>query len=391
MKPDQIKTQSGAGASKAASIKEVESAREGGAIKSWLLGLNEDLYEGRFLEKYFGRIPYFKNIFLGAVLLTVAILVVFDSMSSRAYWLYLVTSYAMGFFFYVFTRQFEGEKTFKRFAEMAFSRKIWLHPSAINDYIFLAISVLLVFKLLDVFVIDMMYPAAFTGFLASKLGIEPQETAPGWWVIALYTLAYLLVSDFARYISHYMQHRIPALWEFHKVHHSAKTLTPFTVFRNHPLELFIKLFLMALGIGIVAGPFYYMYPGMMTLLTIMGVHVGLFAFNIFGANLRHSTVPIRYGRFLEHIFISPYQHQIHHSVKVRHYDKNFGSLFAFWDWMFGTLCIEEKEELAYGLSTEQEEKPFRSVWGMFFYPFIGSYRVLRKHFSKGQPKTHRDD
>ena len=34
-------------------------------------------------------------------------------------------------------------------------------------------------------------------------------------------------------------HRVPALWEFHKVHHSAEVLTPLTEWRQHPLELML--------------------------------------------------------------------------------------------------------------------------------------------------------
>src|ERR1039458_8498353 len=32
-------------------------------------------------------------------------------------------------------------------------------------------------------------------------------------------------------------HAIPALWEFHKVHHSAEVLTPLTEMRTHPVEI----------------------------------------------------------------------------------------------------------------------------------------------------------
>ena len=34
-------------------------------------------------------------------------------------------------------------------------------------------------------------------------------------------------------------HRVPALWEFHKVHHSAEVLTPLTEWRQHPVELML--------------------------------------------------------------------------------------------------------------------------------------------------------
>ena len=64
-----------------------------------------------------------------------------------------------------------------------------------------------------------------------------------------------------------------------------------------------------------------------------------------GANLRHSHVPLSYGRRLEQVLISPLQHQIHHSIAIEHQNRNFGSKFAIWDRMFGTLITAKQVEL----------------------------------------------
>jgi sterol desaturase/sphingolipid hydroxylase (fatty acid hydroxylase superfamily) len=37
-------------------------------------------------------------------------------------------------------------------------------------------------------------------------------------------------------------------------------------------------------------------------------------------------------------------HQLHHSADVAHHDKNFATVFAFWDRIFGTLHIPAREE-----------------------------------------------
>jgi len=52
-----------------------------------------------------------------------------------------------------------------------------------------------------------------------------------------------------------------------------------------------------------------------------------------GANLRHSMIPISYGR-LEKLFISPLQHQLHHGKTTSR--KNYGSMLAIWDRMFNS-------------------------------------------------------
>ena len=46
-----------------------------------------------------------------------------------------------------------------------------------------------------------------------------------------------------------------------------------------------------------------------------------FIFNIAGANLRHSHIEIAYWTWLEKIFISPAQHQLHHSIENKHFNK----------------------------------------------------------------------
>ena len=46
----------------------------------------------------------------------------------------------------------------------------------------------------------------------------------------------ITLDDFSKFFIHRFMHKWPILWSIHKVHHSATTLTPMTVFRTHPLE-----------------------------------------------------------------------------------------------------------------------------------------------------------
>jgi sterol desaturase/sphingolipid hydroxylase (fatty acid hydroxylase superfamily) len=52
---------------------------------------------------------------------------------------------------------------------------------------------------------------------------------------------------------------------------------------------------------------------------------------------------IAFRGVLGRIFVSPAYHQVHHSSNPKHFNKNFGSCLALWDWMFGTLYVPEKE------------------------------------------------
>jgi sterol desaturase/sphingolipid hydroxylase (fatty acid hydroxylase superfamily) len=53
---------------------------------------------------------------------------------------------------------------------------------------------------------------------------------------------------------------------------------------------------------------------------------------------------------LGRIVVSPAHHQVHHSANPKHFNKNFGSCLALWDWMFGTPYMPEKtrEPLTFG-------------------------------------------
>ena len=59
---------------------------------------------------------------------------------------------------------------------------------------------------------------------------------PVYIIVSLFTLTLFILDDFTKYFVHRCMHKFSILWAFHKVHHSATTLTPITVFRTHPLE-----------------------------------------------------------------------------------------------------------------------------------------------------------
>jgi len=50
------------------------------------------------------------------------------------------------------------------------------------------------------------------------------------------TAALFLAYELAYWTNHYASHRVPLLWEFHRVHHTAEVLTPVTNFRVHPVD-----------------------------------------------------------------------------------------------------------------------------------------------------------
>lgn len=206
------------------------------------------------------------------------------------------------------------------------------------------------------------------------------------WRSALATVIMILTLDFCKYWAHYIHHENRMLWPFHAVHHSAEVLTPLTAYRNHPVFLLIRDIIFSIVVGVVQGVMLFALIGEISLITIGSANVGYVAFNILGSNLRHSHIWLSYGPLWEHIFISPAQHQIHHSSAVRHHNKNYGEVFAFWDWMFGTLYIpKEHEILEFGIADGQGElieQPHPTLLAALFLPFLDSWKSGKARMSR---------
>ena len=198
---------------------------------------------------------------------------------------------------------------------------------------------------------------------------RPPETAPSWPVIAAFTLLTALAYDYGRFLSHFVQHRVPVLWEFHKVHHSAEVLTPISSFRAHPLDQMIEFLFRLIGASLVSGVFAHFYPKGIAELTILDDSALTFVRP--DAHLRHSHIPMGFGK-LSHVLVSPVMHQLHHSANPEHFDKNFGFLFSFWDRMTGTERMVRRVHS--GLPPEAGK--YDSATALFFYPFLGAARLI---------------
>ncbi|WP_419770339.1 MAG: sterol desaturase family protein [Candidatus Marinarcus sp.] len=246
------------------------------------------------------------------------------------------------------------------------SSKLWLHESAKLDYVYFVVNIYIKALLILPLVVG---AKEITFFVYKELmaifGYASFDLSYGL-VVTLYTLSIFIFSDFTRYWVHRLLHSIPILWEFHKVHHSAKVLTPFTFYRVHPIENLLFGFRYSITVGVITGIFFYCFGAVLDFYTILGVNVVVFAFNLLGSNLRHTHVKLKYFTFLETILVSPYMHQIHHSTK--YFDKNYGGYLAIWDYWFKSLKkSHEVEVMKFGLNKEQM-KAYTTVLQLLFTP-----------------------
>jgi sterol desaturase/sphingolipid hydroxylase (fatty acid hydroxylase superfamily) len=182
----------------------------------------------------------------------------------------------------------------------------------------------------------------------------------------------VLVADLTQWIQHWLHHHVRWLWPFHAVHHSQRELNLFTQYRVHSMEYLVRrpvvLFPMLI-LGLQA-------PEVTWWQLITSWHTRLYH-----ANIRSNFGPLRY------LIVTPQSHRIHHSLRPEHLNHNYGTIFSFWDYLFGTQCREYETYPETGIDDadfphesagsapqmlltlgRQLVYPFRQVWAMLGKP-----------------------
>jgi len=260
----------------------------------------------------------------------------------------------------------------------------WLFPARVyrNPSFWLDLKLYLLNWVIGLF-ITLNYVAIATGTavaIASLLGTAPPS--PEARTPLLSALIVFLAADVTLYWYHRLHHDRPVLWSIHALHHSAEEMSPITAFRHHPLYSILGVLFFAVLVGLAQGLAVSLITGSVDVATIAGTNLFGAILNLGTANLRHSHIWLRYPNWLEHILISPAQHQAHHSVEPRHYNRNYGEVLAIWDWMFGTLYITKADEVirfglgdAEGAPVPQRHPTFRAA---MIEPIARARRVLLK-------------
>lgn len=276
-------------------------------------------------------------------------LAAFLNPQKRIYWGYLLSALVIALGWLILVEKYK----IKEAIWQVFSNESWLGQSAKADYLLMLINVLvmalflpkLIGKIAIATFLFYWLHDVFNGRLLVGVDASPHV------ISIMFTITLFVVDDFSRYWLHRWLHTVPVLWAFHKVHHSATSLNPFTVFRTHPIEAVLFTLRSALVQGSCVALFIYFFGDKVMLVTVLGAGLFNFVFNILGANLRHSKVSIGFWRPVERIFMSPAQHHVHHSYAPEHIDKNFGVVFSVWDAWFGSHCYSKNNQsLFYGLS-----------------------------------------
>ena len=166
-----------------------------------------------------------------------------------------------------------------------------------------------------------------------------------WWLQAIEVI---IVGDVLVYWGHRLQHKVPLLWRFHSIHHSAEHLDWMAAHREHPLDTIYTLTLINLPFFVLGFPFETL--------------AGFLAFRGVWAIFIHSNIDLPIGP-LRMLIGAPELHHWHHSK--RQISFNYGNLSPMMDILFGTYFCPDERPDELGLT----EPISRSYVGQLLHPF----------------------
>ncbi len=208
--------------------------------------------------------------------------------------------------------------------------------------------------------------ALMLSVLANLVGAYVPNTAlikrllPGWkakgagYAVAA-TVLYALVWDFFQYWLHRAQHVIPALWKFHRVHHSDPAMNASTALRQSLGSVVLGQLAVHLPTMAVCGGDFLPVAGQYVLFSAWGY-------------LNHANLRISFGAATG-LVSGPQLHRLHHGRAPVFHDCNYAAFFPLLDFLFGTLKLPRRNEWP---ETGIEDALPRNAFSQVFFPWRGT-------------------
>jgi sterol desaturase/sphingolipid hydroxylase (fatty acid hydroxylase superfamily) len=192
-------------------------------------------------------------------------------------------------------------------------------------------------------------------------GVFNQIPAPAWLTLAVA----LLALDLVTFTQHYLLHHIPLFWRMHRTHHSDNDCDFSTAVRFHPLENVYTTVVLTAAIAALGLPAFAVFVSQLLTTVISFTEHG---------NL---SVPASVERVLRLFVVTPDMHHIHHSADIADTNSNYGTLFPWWDRLFGTYVAEAvagPDHVTFGL-LDFSERRHQTLPGLLAQPFAGDAAV----------------
>jgi sterol desaturase/sphingolipid hydroxylase (fatty acid hydroxylase superfamily) len=176
---------------------------------------------------------------------------------------------------------------------------------------------------------------------SNEVGLFGLIPAPPWVRLA----GTFLLLDYTLWVWHWLNHRVPFLWRFHRVHHVDRDMDASTGLRFHFGELaFSAPYRLLQIVAIGAEPL---------ALTIW--QTALFACVLFHHS--NARLPFRLERALVRVIVTPRMHGIHHSDYRSETDSNWSSILSVWDYLQGTARLDVPQDaVTIGVAAYQDPR-----------------------------------
>jgi sterol desaturase/sphingolipid hydroxylase (fatty acid hydroxylase superfamily) len=214
----------------------------------------------------------------------------------------------------------------------------------------------IVFSLVGYNAASTIVAEAVQSALSTVLGRETLAIINVHWMPVWAQLVVMFVArDFIQWNVHRLLHRVPWLWEFHKVHHSVEQMGFAAHLRYHWMETIVYrsieyLPLALFGFGISE---------------FLVVHVIALAIG----HWNHANIVVPLGP-LRYVLNNPQMHIWHHAKALPEgsYGVNYGISLSIWDYLFGTAWMpDDGRDVTLGFE-DREHYP-ASFLGQLVSPF----------------------
>jgi sterol desaturase/sphingolipid hydroxylase (fatty acid hydroxylase superfamily) len=149
--------------------------------------------------------------------------------------------------------------------------------------------------------------------------------------LAIQLLVFFVILDFVQWVTHILLHKIPLLWQFHKIHHSVKEMGFAAHLRYHWMENILYKPLKTFGVMLLGG----FEPEQAYIVHFIAVAIG---------HLNHANIKFSWGP-LKYLLNNPIMHLHHHAYELPKgkFGVNFGISLSLWDYLFNTHHVPDSD------------------------------------------------
>jgi len=144
-------------------------------------------------------------------------------------------------------------------------------------------------------------------------------------------VVFFVVLDFVQWVTHILLHKIPLLWQFHKIHHSVKEMGFAAHLRYHWMENILYKPLKTFGVMLLGG----FEPEQAYIVHFIAITIG---------HLNHANIKLSWGP-LKYVLNNPIMHLYHHAYVLPKgkVGVNFGISLSLWDYLFKTHHVPNSD------------------------------------------------